>query len=94
DKGTSLRVVSMPCVDVFLSQDTGYHLEVLGEGMPIASVEAASTWGWDRITRGGLTIGIDGYGASAPYEDLAEHYGLTPRAVADRISRWLAGEAS
>ncbi|MBT8211894.1 MAG: transketolase, partial [Acidimicrobiia bacterium] len=93
DRDIDLRVVSMPCVEAFLEQPADYRQSVLGDG-PVASVEAGTTWGWDRITKGGLTMGIDHYGASAPHTVLAEQYGLTPTAVADRVAGWLAGETS
>ncbi len=89
-EGVSLRVVSLPCWEAFLEQDDDYRGTVLGPGLPVASVEAASTFGWQRITGdGGLNIGIDHFGASAPWQRLAEEFGLTPQAVAGRISGWL-----
>ena len=90
ERGVSARVVSMPSVDVFVEQDEDYRTEVLGSGIPRVSVEAAATLGWDRIVGAdGLTIGIDHFGASAPWERIAEEYGFTPDQVADRIADWL-----
>ncbi len=64
---------------------------MLGEGLPIASLEAASTFGWERITgSGGLNIGVDRFGASAPRAVIAEQLGLTPEGVAGRVREWLA----
>ncbi len=80
----------MPCVEAFLAQEDGYRAEVLGTGLPLVSVEAGVTFGWAAITGSdGLNIGIDRYGASAPWQVLAEEYGLTPSAVADRVVDWL-----
>ncbi len=63
---------------------------VLGEGLPRISLEAASPFGWgDIVGASALHIGIDHYGASAPAEALAELFGLTPEAVADRIAAHL-----
>lgn len=91
-KGRSVRVVSLPCWEAFFSQDESYRSEVLGDGLPIASIEASSTFGWERITgAGGLNIGIDGFGLSAPAAAIAEHLGLTPQAVAERVEAWLEG---
>ncbi|MCP3975096.1 MAG: transketolase [bacterium] len=91
DRGTSLRVVSMPCVEAFHEQDATYRSAVLGDGLPIASIEAAVTFGWGDITgAGSLNIGIDHFGASAPADVLAAQYGFTPDAVADRVAEWLA----
>ena len=91
-RGIDLRVVSMPCWEEFFAQDDAYRAAVLGEGMPRVSLEAAATFGWERIVGSdGLTIGIDHFGASAPWQRLAEEWGFTPAAVADRVESWLAG---
>jgi transketolase len=88
--GLELRVVSLPCWEAFFEQDGDYRRSVLGEGLPVASLEAASTLGWERITGGGgLPIGIDHFGASAPQKVLAEEWGFTPEAVAGRLRDWL-----
>ncbi|MBM3694689.1 MAG: transketolase [Actinobacteria bacterium] len=89
-EGRSLRVVSLPCWEAFFAQDEAYRLSVLGEGLPRASLEAGSTFGWERLTgAGGLNLGIDRFGASAPAERLAVEFGLTPEAVAARLRAWL-----
>jgi transketolase len=91
ERGVSARVVSMPSVELFCEQEDGYRRSVLGSGIPRVSVEAASTFGWERITGlRGLRIGIDRFGASAPWERLAEEWGFTPDQVADRVADWLA----
>jgi transketolase len=89
--GKSIRVVSMPCVEAFVAQDNGYKSSVLGEGLPIASLEAGVTFGWgDIVGKDGLSIGIDRFGASAPAGDLAEHFGFTSEKVADKLRAWLS----
>jgi transketolase len=90
EEGLSLRVVSMPCWEAFDEQGEDYRASVLGGGIPIASIEAGATFGWAGYTgRSGLNIGIDAFGASAPSDVLAEEYGFTPAAVAERILDWL-----
>ncbi|MDX1449917.1 MAG: transketolase, partial [Acidimicrobiia bacterium] len=90
DRGVSCRVVSLPCWEAFFAQDEGYRREVLGDDIPRVSLEAGATFGWERIVGAtGLTIGIDHFGASAPWEVIAEHLGFTPEAVAARIDDWL-----
>jgi transketolase len=80
----------MPCWEAFAEQDPTYQATVLGDGMPRASLEAAATFGWERwVGSDGLTIGIDHFGASAPWKRLAEEWGFTPQAVADRLAAWL-----
>jgi transketolase len=89
-EGKSLRVVSMPCREAFATQDAAYQASVLGEGLPIASVEAGTTFGWGEIVgRDGLSIGIDHFGASAPAGVLAEKFGFTADKVADELRSWL-----
>ncbi|HEY6634229.1 MAG TPA: transketolase [Acidimicrobiia bacterium] len=79
------RVVSMPCWELFAEQPEEYQTEVLGTA-PRVSVEAASTFGWERyVGSDGLSIGIDHFGASAPAEELAEHFGFTPQAIAGKV---------
>jgi len=88
----SIRVVSLPCWEAFEAQDPDYRSSVLGGGIPVASLEAGSTFGWERFTgRKGLRIGIDRFGASAPAAVIAEKLGFTPVAVASRLTAWLAG---
>lgn len=90
EHGMSARVVSLPCIEIFLEQDDAYRAEVLGEGLPTASIEAGLTFGWDQFTGpGGLKIGIDRFGLSAPAGAIAEELGLTPEAVAERVIGWL-----
>jgi transketolase len=89
DTGISARVVSLPCWELFLDQPASYQHQVLGS-MPRVSVEAASTFGWARMVgTGGLSIGIDRFGASAPDTVLAEQFGFTPQAVAARVREHL-----
>lgn len=83
DHGRRVRVVSMPCWEAFLAQPKGYRDEVLPpEISRRLSVEAGTTWGWDRFAA--HQHGIDHYGASAPGKTLAERFGFTPAAVVRR----------
>ncbi len=92
--GIPTRVVSMPCYDRFGEQDEAYRDSVLApECRARVSVEAASTLGWERwIGEHGASVGMHGFGASAPSKDLFEQFGFTPekvaecgRAVVDRV---------
>jgi transketolase len=90
EAGVSLRVVSLPCWEAFYEQDEDYRRGVLGDGLPRISLEAAATFGWERIVGSdGLMIGIDHFGASAPWKRIATEWGFTPEAVAQRIGEWL-----
>jgi transketolase len=86
------RVVSMPCWEYFAAQDDAYRDEVLPPAVRArVSVEAAATFGWERwIGTGGVAIGIDHFGASAPAADLAKAFGFTAEHVADVAAGLLA----
>jgi transketolase len=87
--GVSARVVSLPCWEIFLAQSDDYRDQVLGTA-PRVSIEAASTFGWEKMVgQGGLSIGIDRFGASAPDTVIAEELGLTPESVAARVGAHL-----
>ena len=84
-------VVSMPCMELFEAQDEAYRHEVLPHDASIlrVSIEAGSTLGWERYTagsrNGGLNIGIDRFGASAPAKDLFARFGFTAEAIVPKI---------
>jgi len=82
-EGTPTRVVSMPCREWFEAQDPSYRQEVLPPEVRVrVSVEAATPFGWrDFVGDDGESIGLDHFGASAPYQILFEQFGLT----ADRV---------
>jgi transketolase len=84
--GLATRVVSVPCFDRFTEQDEGYRESVLPASCRArVSVEAAATFGWERLTtEDGESIGMTGFGASAPQPALYEHFGFTPEHVAER----------
>jgi transketolase len=85
-KGIGARVVSMPCHELFAAQSAAYQSEVLGEDLPRVSIEAGSTYGWSRwVGPSGVSIGIDTFGASAPYQDLYRHFGITAEAVVSAV---------
>ena len=91
ERGVSVRVVSVPCVEVFESQPYQYRESVLGTDIPVFTLEAGSSAMWNAVARnGGIAIGIDHFGASAPAAVLAERYGFTPEAVAATIIETLA----
>jgi transketolase len=88
-QGIGLRLVSMPCVELFLEQPASVRDQIVPPGLPVVTLEAGRTFGWERFAGlDGLCIGIDHYGASAPGEVLAEKFGFTPEAVAQKIQGW------
>jgi transketolase len=91
-EGVATRVISMPCVEVFNSQDAAYRESLIPAGVKTVVVEAGTTIGWrSLIPNDPLVIGIDHYGASAPGELLAEKFGFTGQAIKSRIAGWLKG---
>jgi len=83
------RVVSAPCLELFDQQPAGYRSEVLGDRARLVCIEAGRTDGWHKYAgEKALLIGIDHFGASAPYEKLAEEWGFTPEKVVARIREW------
>ena len=86
------RVVSMPCWELFEAQDDDYKESVLPAAVTCrVSIEAGATLGWTRyIGDNGIAIGVDRFGASAPYTRIYEEYGLTPGHVAEAVNASLA----
>jgi len=79
DEGVAARVVSMPSWELFEHQEEAYRESILPSGVRArVSVEAASVMGWDRyVGVGGAKIGMHGFGASAPINDLMKTFGFT-----------------
>ena len=90
--GIAARVVSMPCMELFAQQDEATRAAILPATAPVIAVEAAIGQGWDRWTgANGSFVGMTGFGASAPYKQLYERFGITAAAVAARAKQALAG---
>ncbi|HUW65285.1 MAG TPA: transketolase [Spirochaetia bacterium] len=87
DRGIAVRVVSMPSWELFEQQDEAYRQAVLPPDVPVrVAVEAGSTQGWHRyVGLAGDVVGLDRFGASAPFKVLAEEFGFTPAAVAAKV---------
>ena len=84
--GHGADVVSMVSTELFDEQTGAYQADILPENALIVSIEAGTTFGWERYTgRHGLRFGIDSFGASAPIEDLFKHFGLTADAITPQI---------
>ena len=79
----NVRVVSMPCWELFEAQTAEYRQSVLPKGVPTVSVEAGVTLGWHKYADD--VVGIDRFGASAPGSTVMEKLGITPDAVAAKV---------
>lgn len=74
-QGVPARVVSMPCWEVFAEQSAEYKRATIG-ALPVVSVEAYSSFGWERWSH--AHVGIDTFGDSAAPAVLFKHFGITP----------------
>ena len=86
-KGIATRVVSMPSWELFESQEQSYKEFVLPQWIPIrVSVEAGRTMGWERyVGSQGLSVGVDTFGASAPYGRIYQEYGITRERISEAV---------
>ncbi|MEX0661053.1 MAG: transketolase [Balneolaceae bacterium] len=91
-KNIATRVVSLPCWELFEKQDQSYRDEVLPVDVRNRiSVEAAATFGWHKwVGSEGVTIGVDRFGESAPFEQVYEHLGITVKRIVEEGEK-LAG---
>ena len=84
------RLVSMPSTTVFDRQDEAYKTDILGNGLPIVAIEAASTGLWWKYVKGnGTVIGLDQFGESAPAKDLFKLYGFTVENIVNTVKTTL-----
>jgi len=92
EQGVATRVVSMPCVEFFEAQDAEYRSAVLPpEVRARVAIEAGSAQGWHRyVGLDGEVVGVEGFGASAPYKILMEKYGFTVDNVVEKAKRVFA----
>ena len=91
-QGIGADVVSMPSWEAFDAQPDAYRRDLLASDTLRVSVEAGTTMGWERYVGDGLRFGIDGFGASAPIDDLYRHFGLTAAAITPQIIDALQGK--
>jgi len=80
-QGKKVRVVSLPCFEVFDIQSKEYKLSVFPDGVPALSVEAMSTAVWSKYVH--ESYGVDTFGASGPYKDVYKKFGL----VGDNLAK-------
>lgn len=86
--GLSVRVVSMPCIELFEEQPKEYKQQVLPNNVNFVAIEAATDTGWYKyIGKEGLAISVNHFGKSAPYKDLQQYYGFTPEIIYDKIKK-------
>ena len=91
-KERAVRVVSMPSWNLFDQQDEAYRRSVIPPECPIKlAIEAGVSFGWDKyVGAKGRVLGLDHFGASAPYKVLAEKFGFTVENVLRIVREMLA----
>lgn len=80
--GVPATVVSMPSWRLFDEQPLSYKQTVFPQGIPVVSVEAMSTLGWQKYAH--YAIGVDAFGKSAPYLETYKYFGLVPSVIAEK----------
>ncbi|HMA23928.1 MAG TPA: transketolase C-terminal domain-containing protein, partial [Gemmatimonadaceae bacterium] len=88
ENGIASRVVSMPSMELFARQPDAYQSSVLPAGVPRVAIEAGHPMSWYQwVGSNGVVLGLTRFGASAPYEKIYEHFGLTVQRVVDTASQ-------
>ncbi len=84
------KVISMPCHEIFDSQNHNYKKDILQEDTLKVSIEASETSYWKKYTgTRGLNLGIDNFGKSAPYKDIYKHFELDVENIVQKIKKSL-----
>lgn len=86
-QGIPTRVVSMPSWEIFEEQDAAYRQSIFPPNIPVVSIEAGVTLGWQKYAN--ASIGIDQFGASAPAEVLFEKFGISADHLVSTANRLL-----
>ncbi|MGB9193462.1 MAG: transketolase C-terminal domain-containing protein, partial [Azonexus sp.] len=90
-EGISVRVVSMPCTNLFDRQPAEWKKKVLPPGVCRIAIEAGHTDFWRKyVGLDGEVLGIDQFGESAPAPALFQHFGLTVEHLMQAVSRTIA----
>ncbi len=86
ERKISARVVSVPCFELLFAAPAGERAALIGQAKINVAVEAGIRQGWDAIIGSdGVFVGMNGFGASAPYKELYQHFGITSEKVAEAV---------
>ncbi len=84
ERNVAARVVSVPCFELFLAAPKDQQASLIGKAKVNVAVEAGIRQGWDAIIGSDAAfVGMSSFGASAPYKELYQHFGITPEKVAE-----------
>ncbi|MCX7601223.1 MAG: transketolase [Meiothermus sp.] len=87
EEGIAVRVVSLPCWEAFEAQPDTYRQGILPRSLPTLALEAGTTLGWERYAH--RVVGLDRFGASAPFADVYSKLGFTRERVAAEVKALL-----
>ncbi|MFM8186059.1 MAG: transketolase-like TK C-terminal-containing protein, partial [Alphaproteobacteria bacterium] len=90
EKNIETKVISVPCLELFLKQDIQYQNQILGKNFAskiiYCAIEAGVKFGWHEIIgNDGIFVGMNSFGASAKAQDLYNYFGITPQKIVDKI---------
>ena len=89
-RGIAARVVSVPSLELLLSQPEDKQKAIIGNAPVKVAIEAAVRWGWDAVIgHDGVFIGMHGFGESGPAKDLYKHFGITAEAAVNAVLKRL-----
>jgi transketolase len=90
-RNVQARVVSVPCFELLLALPASERAAIVGDAKVNVGIEAGIRQGWDAIIGSdGTFVGMSGFGASAPYKELYQHFGITAEKVAEAALARLA----
>ena len=90
NRGIAARVVSVPSLELLLSQPEDRQKAIIGHAPVKVAIEAAVRWGWDAVIgHDGIFIGMHGFGESGPAKDLYKHFGITAEAAVNAVQKRL-----
>lgn len=86
NEGLEVRLVSVPCMDLFWEQDPAYIENITCNNSIKVAVEAGCSQGWsDIIGAHGIFVGMNSFGESAPYQELYEYFGITAKNIVEKV---------
>jgi transketolase len=86
NEGIGVRVISVPCLDLFYEQDLEYQMFLTCNKSLKVAIEAGIQQGWERVIGPhGIFFGMHHFGESAPYQKLYQHFGLTAENMVEKI---------
>jgi len=90
EKGISARVVSVPSMELFARQSDAYRTEIIGKAKARVAIEAGTEMSWNKLLGDkGRFVGMTGFGASGPIDELYEFFSITPKAIVEAVTAQL-----